>query len=107
MVTPITRLNQDGTPNYQQHTAYQQGMKQLGQNYNVAVIDMTALTTQLYTNLYNYGGLNETKKLHCYTDAAHTTLDYTHLSSAGAWKIAQMIAERTKELGLTIGEKRK
>ena len=107
LVTPITRLNQDGTPNYQQHTAYQQGMKQLGQNYNVAVIDMTALTTQLYTNLYNYGGLNETKKLHCYTDAAHTTLDYTHLSSAGAWKIAQMIAEQTKELGLTIGEKSK
>ncbi len=103
LVTPITRLNLDGTPNYQQHTAYQQGMQQIGQNYNVAVIDMTSLTTQLYTNLYNYGGLNETKKLHCYTDAAHTTLDYTHLSSAGAWKIAQMIAEQTKEAGLTIG----
>ena len=103
LVTPITRRNSDGTANYQAHTAYQQGMLTLGRNYNVPVIDMTGLTTQLYTNLYNYGGANETAKLHCYTDAAHTTLDNTHLSGAGAYKLSQMIAEQTKELGLTIG----
>lgn len=103
LVTPITRRGTDGKPNYQQHTAYQQGMIDLGKNYNVPVIDMTTLTTQLYTNLYNAGGANETAKLHCYTDAAHTTLDNTHLSGAGAAKISQMIAEQTRELGLTIG----
>ena len=71
--------------------------------WDVPVIDMTTLTTQLYTNLYNAGGANETAKLHCWTDTAHTTLDNTHLSSGGAWKISQMIAQQTKELGLTIG----
>ena len=103
LVTPITRRGTDGKPNYQQHTAYQQGMLTLSKNYGVPVIDMTTLTTQLYTNLYNAGGANETAKLHCWTDTAHTTLDNTHLSSGGAWKISQMIAQQTKELGLTIG----
>ena len=55
--------------------------------------------------LYNAGGANETAKLHCYTDAAHTTLDNTHLSGAGAQKLASMIAEQTKQLGLQIGGK--
>ena len=59
------------------------------------------------SNLYNAGGANETAKLHCYTDAAHTTLDNTHLSGAGAQKLASMIAEQTKQLGLQIGEKAK
>ncbi len=45
-------------------------MKQLGETFDVAVIDMNALTTQLYTNLYNYGGASETAKMHCYTDTA-------------------------------------
>jgi lysophospholipase L1-like esterase len=71
--------------------------------YNVPVIDMTLLTTQLYTNLYNYGGADETAKMHCYTDTAHTTLDNTHLSNAGAYKIANMIAAETQKLGLAIG----
>ena len=105
LVTPITRRGTDGKPNYQQHTNYQNGMLTLGKNYNVPVIDMTALTTQLYTNLYNAGGANETAKLHCYTDAAHSTLDNTHLSGAGAQKLASMIAEQTKQLGLQIGGK--
>ncbi|MBQ5533092.1 MAG: hypothetical protein IIU04_06035, partial [Bacteroidales bacterium] len=104
LVTPITRRGGDGRPNYQQHTAYQQGMLTLAKNYSVPVIDMTELTTQLYTNLYNAGGANETAKLHCYTDATHTTIDNTHLSSAGARKLAQMIAEQTRQLGLTISE---
>ena len=105
LVTPITRRGTDGKPNYAAHTNYQNGMLTLGKNYSVPVIDMTALTTQLYTNLYNAGGANETAKLHCYTDAAHSTLDNTHLSGAGAQKLASMIAEQTKQLGLQIGGK--
>ena len=107
LVTPITRRASDGQANYQQHTPYQQGMINLGKNYNVPVIDMTQLTTQLYTNLYNYGGASETAKMHCYTDTNKTTLDNTHLSNAGAAKIASMIAEQTKKLGLTIGSRAK
>ncbi|MBR4201744.1 MAG: RICIN domain-containing protein [Oscillospiraceae bacterium] len=107
LVTPISRRNPDGTPNYSGHTIYQNGMLTLGKNYNVPVIDMTALTTKLYNDLYTYGGANETAKLHCYTDAAHTTLDNTHLSGAGAQKLASMIAEQTKQLGLTVGNRKK
>lgn len=103
LVTPITRRNLDGKPNYSGHTDYQNAMLRLGNALNVPVIDMTALTTKLYNDLYNYGGANETAKLHCYTDAAHTTLDNTHLSDAGAQKIASMIAAQTKALGLSIG----
>ena len=57
----------------------------------IPVIDMTALTTELYTNLYNAGGASETAKLHCYTDTAHTTIDNTHLSSKGAAAVAGII----------------
>ena len=45
LVTPITRRGTDGQPNYQQHTPYQQGMINLGKQYNIPVIDMTAQTT--------------------------------------------------------------
>ncbi|MBQ8923099.1 MAG: RICIN domain-containing protein [Oscillospiraceae bacterium] len=107
LVTPITRRASNGTANYSGHTAYQSGMKTLGEMYNVPVIDMTALTAELYTNLYNAGGADETAKLHCFTDAAHTTTDNTHLSNAGATKIASMIAEQTKVLGLQIADRLK
>ena len=60
-----------------------------------------------YTSLYNYGGAAETAKLHCFTDTAKTTLNNTHLSNAGAYKIASMIADETKKLGLSLGELRK
>lgn len=103
LVTPITRRGSDGTANYAQHTPYQQALISLGQQYNVPVIDMTTLTTQLYTNLYNSGGASETAKLHCYSDTAQTQIDNTHLSNAGAVKIASMIADQTKNLGLSIG----
>lgn len=103
LVTPITRRGSDGTANYAQHTPYQQALIALGEEYNIPVIDMTALTTQLYTNLYNSGGASETAKLHCYSDTAQTQIDNTHLSNAGAAKIASMIADETKKLELTIG----
>lgn len=107
LVIPITRRSIDGKPNYQQHTLYQQGMITLGRMYNVPVIDMTKLTTQLYTNLYNYGGADEKAKMHCYADTTQTTLDNTHLSNAGAYKIADMIADETQKLNLMIGKLKK
>ena len=103
LVTPITRRASDGKANFSQHTAYQQALIALGKKYNIPVIDMTTLTTQLYTNLYNSGGASGTAKLHCYSDTAKTTIDNTHLSNAGAYKIASMIANETKKLELTIG----
>ncbi len=106
LVTPITRRGGDGTANYGAHTAYQQALLTLGETYDIAVIDMTALTTELYTNLYNSGGASATAALHCYSDT-NGTIDNTHLSVYGAQTIAGMIAEQTKELGLQIGDRLK
>ncbi len=102
LVTPITRRGSDGSANYSAHTAYQQALIKLGQEQGVAVIDMTTLTTELYTSLYNSGGADATAALHCYSDT-NGTMDNTHLSVYGAQVIAGMIADQTKELGLTIG----
>lgn len=102
LVTPITRRASDGSANYGAHTAYQQALIRLGQEQGVAVIDMTALTTELYTSLYNSGGADATAALHCYSDT-NGTIDNTHLSVYGAQTIAGMIADQTKSLGLTIG----
>ncbi len=104
LVTPITRRASDGSAYYSAHTAYQQAMISLAQEQGVAVIDMTALTTELYTNLFASGGADATAALHCYTDAEQTTIDNTHLSPYGASLIAGIIAAQTKELGLTIGD---
>ena len=103
LVTPITRRGSDGTPYWQAHAEYQNGMITLGKNYGVPVIDATALTTELYEQV----GAANTASLHCYTDAAHTTIDNTHLSSKGATLIAGIIADQTKALGLTLGNYRK
>ncbi len=104
LVTPITRRSSDGQAYYSAHTAYQQAMITLGEEYGIAVIDMTALTTELYTNLYASGGADATAALHCYSDSAQTTIDNTHLSSYGASLIASIIAEQTKDLGLKISD---
>ena len=100
LVTPITRRGADGSPYYQAHTEYQKGMIGLGELYDVAVIDATSLTTALYESV----GTDGTAAFHCWTDAANTTLDNTHLSSKGASTIAGIIAQQTKALGLTLGD---
>ncbi len=79
-------------------------MISLDTQYNVPVIDMTAMTTALYTDLYNNGGADATAALHCYSDVSHSSIDNTHLSAYGAEKIAGMIADETDRLTLKIAE---
>ncbi len=104
LITPITRRASDGTANYNQHTPYQQALLSLSQQYNIPVVDMTSITAELYTNLYNSGGADATAAMHCYADAAHTSIDNTHLSNAGAQKIAGIIADELKNLGLSLSK---
>ena len=70
----VTRRASGGQANYKRHTPYQQAMITLGKQNNVAVIDMTDLTTQLYNNHYN----------------------------AGTSKITQMIVEQARKQGLIL-----
>ena len=106
LVTPVTRRKSNGNADYSLHTEYQSAMKAVGKECNVPVIDMTTLTTDLYTNIMKNGGATETAKYHSYLNENQYELDLTHLSRLGATKFAQMIAEETQKLGLTIGKKR-
>lgn len=103
LVTPITRRASDGTAYYSAHTAYQNAMISLGKQYNVPVIDATALTTKLYTDLYAKGGADATAKLHAYSDQANTTIDNTHLSVYGAGIISDLIKQQVSALKLQLG----
>lgn len=104
VVTPVTRRASNGTANYSGHTQYTEGLLALGEQYGVPVIDMTSLTVELYTELYNNGGAEATAELHCYSDASQSSIDNTHLSSHGAELIAGMIADETDRLALKIAE---
>ena len=100
LITPISSLGKDGQPYYTRHTDYQNAMKKVGSENNIAVIDMTAKTAALYNELYQNGGAEATRKLHCYTDSTRTVIDQSHLSEYGASEIASMIAKEAKALGL-------
>ena len=103
LITPITRRGSNGKPNYSGHTDYQNAILALGKQYNIPVIDATALTTALYNEAYETGGADATAAFHCWKDEAHTTIDSTHLSEKGAQTIAGIIAAQLEALGLQIG----
>ena len=107
LVTPVTFLAKNGGAVYIDHKNYRQAMIDLGQAENVAVMDMTMKTAEVYDDLYNNGKADETFKFHCYTDATKQTVDRVHLSSDGADLVASLIAQETEELGLTLGDHRK
>lgn len=104
LITPITRRGSNGKPNYSGHVDYQDAMLALGKQYNIPVIDGTALTTQLYNEAYESGGADATAAFHCWKDAEHTTIDSTHLSEKGAQTVAGIVAAQLKVLGLKIGD---
>ncbi len=104
VVTPVTRRSSDGQANYKSHTEYAEGLVAMGEEYNIPVIDMTTLTTELYTELYSTGGADATAELHCWSDDTQTAIDNTHLSIKGAEIIAGMIADETESLKLKIAD---
>lgn len=104
LVTPVTRRGSDGKANYKSHIEYAAGLVALGKEYKIPVIDMTTMTAELYTKLYNNGGADATAEMHCYTDDTRTAIDNTHLSIKGCTIIADMIADETANLNLKISE---
>lgn len=102
LVTPITRRGSNGQPNYSGHVNYQNAMIALGKQYQIPVIDATALTTALYNEAYASGGADATAAFHCWTAADHSAVDNTHLSSKGATEISGIITAQVKALGLAL-----
>lgn len=98
--TPIVRRNASGTLSdadchiTKDATGYPGGnypkaIRDLGAAVNVAVVDLTALTKDLYTEL----GADGTLKLHAWLSDKDTSVDNTHLNIYGAKKIAYMLAK--------------
>ena len=100
LVTPITYRKADGTLSYVSLTPYQNAMISLGKQYKIPVIDMTAKSIELCK-----GAASTTAKYYAYADTTKKTRDTMHLSSTGATKVASLIAQETKKLGLAVGNK--
>ena len=100
LVTPITYRKADGTLSYSSLESYQKAMIELGKANNIPVIDMTAKSVSLCQS-----SGSAAVNLYAFADTAKTTHDAENLSSTGAEKIAALIAQETKNLGLTLGTK--
>ena len=98
--TPIVRRNASGTLSdsdchiTKDATGYPGGdyakaICDLGTAVNVPVVDLTALTKALYTEL----GADGTLKLHSWTSDQPGSVDNTHLNIYGAKKVAYMLAK--------------
>ena len=73
---------------------YPQAIRRLGSDLNVAVVDLTTLTTDLYDGL----GSSETLNLHAWTSHKEASVDNTHTNIWGAHYNAYFIAKTVKEL---------
>ena len=93
LCTPIVRRTASGTwSDNNLHVAnggdYAQVIRDLGAAVNVPVVDMTALTKELYDQL----GAAETLYLHAWTSSKEASVDNTHLNIYGAKKVAWLFA---------------
>ena len=110
LVTPMTQLSHEkgneGAPDCSGHKPYQQAMMKLGRDSNVAVIDLTTKTVDIYNEVRANGKATDTYKFHSYTNASKNEVDIYHLSSEGADMIASLIAEETEKQGLSLSRYR-
>ncbi|MGN0481684.1 MAG: GDSL-type esterase/lipase family protein [Lachnospiraceae bacterium] len=75
---------------------YAQAIRDLGKTVNVPVIDMTAYTKELYTEL----GPENTVYLHAWTSSKEGSVDNTHTNIYGAKNNAYYITRQLKELAI-------
>jgi len=108
LVTPIVRRTTTGEwSNSNLHITsdsgeyaggdYSAAIKKLGQDVNVAVVDMTTLTKNLYDSLGTTGSLD----LHAWTSSNSSSVDNTHTNIYGGTYNAYLITKTVKELGVT------
>lgn len=72
---------------------YPAAIRKLGADKNIAVVDMTELTKELYTEL----GPDETLYLHSWSSSNAATVDNTHLNLYGAQYVAWLFAKAAKD----------
>lgn len=107
LMTPIVRRSASGnwTPAELHVTAtsgnfeggdYSKAIRSLGENLNIAVVDLTDLTKSLYDELKP----SETLNLHAWTSNKEASVDNTHTNIWGAHYNAYLIAKTVKELNI-------
>lgn len=73
---------------------YAQAIRKLGTDLNIPVVDMTAMTKELYDTL----GAGETLYLHAWTSSKEGSVDNTHTNIWGGKYNAYLITQKIKEL---------
>lgn len=73
---------------------YPAAIRKLGQDKNATVVDLTALTKELYETI----GPDETLYLHAWTGKKPDSVDNTHLNIYGAKKVSWLFANALKEV---------
>lgn len=73
---------------------YAQAIRSLGNDLNIPVVDMTAMTKELYDTL----GASETLYLHAWTSSKDGSVDNTHTNIWGGKYNAYLITQKIKEL---------
>ena len=111
LMTPIVRRSDTGTfTNSQLHITttatvgdvvfeggdYAQAIRDLGNEVNVKVVDLTALTKELYEQL----GASETLYLHAWLSSKEGSVDNTHTNIWGSIYNGYFIAKSIKEQGI-------
>ncbi|WP_284645749.1 pectinesterase family protein [Paenibacillus silviterrae] len=76
---------------------YPQAIRDLGTALNIPVVDMTALTKNLYDQL----GSSETLYLHAWTSSKPSSVDNTHTNIWGGKYNAYLVTKAIKELGVS------
>lgn len=76
---------------------YAQAIRNLGQDLNIPVVDMTAMTKKLYDTL----GASETVNLHSWTSSKSTSVDNTHTNIWGATYNAYLLTQEMKRLNVS------
>jgi len=107
LVTPVERRNfsNDGII-LDSHGDYPAAMKQLAEEEDVSLIDLTTKSKQLFNKL----GPENTKQLflwlepHQYHHFPNGKRDNTHLQEFGATKIASLVVEGIKGLNISLKE---
>lgn len=77
---------------------YPEAIRALGEAVDVPVVDMTALTKDLYDSL----GAEETLYLHAWNSSKEGSVDNTHLNIYGAKKVAWLFANEVDDTSATL-----
>ncbi|MBR6530241.1 MAG: hypothetical protein IKT43_02375 [Clostridia bacterium] len=94
LLSPIARLDSEsGKASVESHLPYRDAMQRFASEENIAFFDMTALTEEFYNGLVSEQGREATLHLHAYSAADRKTIDVTHLSRYGAFRVAGLVAD--------------